>query len=141
VTSTTGVPVVAGAFGAWATPSTVTGVATTQGAAVGSRQWAFAVGPLDFGGEAVLSALNVSDKPITVQLYAYTRGDPDSPPSAPAEAVPPGKRVSFSLGARDVRSDQVIVVGADGPIVVGREILGPGASVAPGVPLRPVRRG
>ena len=90
--------------------------------------------------QAVLSALNLSDKPITVQLYAYTRDEPDSPPSAPAEAVPPGKRVSFSLGAHDVRSDQVIVVGADGPIIVGREILGPGASLAPGVPLRPVRR-
>jgi len=141
VISTTGVPIVAGAFGAWAAPSPVTGVATTQGTTVGSKQWAFAVGRLENDGDAVLSALNLSDKPITVQLYAYTRGDPDSPPSAPAEAVPPGKRVSFSLGARDVRANQVIVVGADGPIVVGREILGPGASLAPGVPLRPVRRG
>jgi hypothetical protein len=138
VTSLNGTPIVAGAFGAWATPSPVTGVATTQGTVVSSTHWAFAVGRVDADGEAVISALNVSDQPITVQMYAYTRGDPDSPASAPAEAVPPGDRVSFSLGARGVRPDQVIVIGADGPIVVGREILGPGASLAPGVPFAPV---
>jgi hypothetical protein len=140
VESSNGTPIVAGAFGAWATPSPVTGVATTQGSVVSSNRWAFAVGRLEADGETVLSALNVSDRPITVQLYAYTRGDPDSPASAPAEAVPPGERVSFSLGARDVRPDQVIVIGADGPIVAGREILGPGASIAPGVPFSPVSR-
>jgi hypothetical protein len=138
VTSMNDTPIVAGAFGAWATPSPVIGVATTQGSVVASTQWAFAVGRLDADGEGVISALNVSGQPITVQLYAYTRGDPDSPASAPAEAVPPGERVSFSLGARGVRPDQVIVVSADGPIVAGREILGPGASLAPGVPFSPV---
>jgi hypothetical protein len=40
----------------------------------------------------------------------------------------------MSLGARGIRPDQVIVVAADGPIVVGRELLVPGASIAPGVP-------
>jgi hypothetical protein len=140
IASMNGVPIVAGGFGAWATPAPVTGVATTQGSAVGATQWAFAVGRLEADGDAVLSAVNLSDRPITVQLYAYTRGDPDSPASAPAEAVAPRKRVSFSLGARDVRPDQVIVIGADGPIAVGREILGPGASLAPGVPFPPVVR-
>jgi hypothetical protein len=129
-----------GAFGAWATPSSVTGVATTQGTAAAATRWAFAVGRLDADGESVISALNVSDRPLTVQLYAYTPGDPDSPASAPAEALPPGERVSFSLGARGVRPDQVIVISADGPIVAGREILGPGASLAPGVPFEPVTR-
>jgi hypothetical protein len=140
VVSTTGVPIAVGAFGAWATPSSVTGVATTQGTAAAATRWAFAVGRLDADGESVISALNVSDRPLTVQLYAYTPGDPDSPASAPAEALPPGERVSFSLGARGVRPDQVIVISADGPIVAGREILGPGASLAPGVPFEPVTR-
>lgn len=140
VTSMNDTPIVAGAFGAWATPSPVAGVATTQGNIVASAKWAFAVGRLENDGEAVISALNVSNKPITVQLYAYTRGDPDSPASAPAEAVPPGERVSFSLRDRDVRPDQVIVISADGPIVAGREILGPGASLAPGVPFPPLGR-
>ncbi len=138
VTSVNGTPVVAGAFGAWAAPSPVTGVATTQGSAFGSVVWAFAVGRLDADGEAVISALNVSGRALTVQLYAYTRGDPQSPASAPAEALPPGERASFSLGERDIGPDQVIVVRADGPIVVGREVLGPGASIAPGVPFTPL---
>jgi hypothetical protein len=76
---------------------------------------------------------------VTVQIYAYTNGDANSPASAPAEAVPAGERVAFSLGERGIQPDQVIVVEADGPIVVGREIVGPGGSIAPGVPFRAVR--
>jgi len=126
---------VAGAFGAWATPAPVTGVMTSTGTVSVDRRWAFAVGRLDRSGDTSIDALNVGDAPITVQLYAYTAGDPDSPASAPAIALPPGERAVFSLGERSVDPDQVIVVGADGPIVVGREIFGPGVSVAPGVPL------
>jgi len=135
VTSVRGTPVVAGAFGAWATPSPVTAVATTTGSASQARQWAFAVGRLDQSGDAVISAMNVGDAPVTVQLYAYTAGDANSPASAPAEAVPAGERASFSLQERGIDPDQVVVVAADGPIVVGREILVPGASIAAGVPL------
>jgi hypothetical protein len=69
-----------------------------------------------------------------VQVYAYTRGDPDSPRSAPAEAVPAGKRATFGLRERDIGPEQVIVVAADGPVVAGREILGDGASLSLGIP-------
>jgi hypothetical protein len=127
-------PVVAGAFGAWATPSPVTAVASATGIATSARQWAFALGRLDASGDGIISAVNVGDQPITVQLYAYTAGDPNSPASAPAMAVPPGERAVFSLGERGISSDKVIVISAYGPIAVGREILVPGASVASGVP-------
>ena len=134
VRSVDGTPVVVGAFGAWATPAPVTAVATTNGTATPARRWAFAVGRLDDQGDAIIDALNVGDTPVTVQVYAYTAGDPDSPASAPAEAVPPGGRATFSLGARGIAPDKVLVIAADGPIVVGREILVPGASISPGVP-------
>jgi hypothetical protein len=134
VSSKDGTPIVVGSFGAWATPAPVTGVATTGASATTATQWAFAVARLTDDGDAVVSALNVGDAPITLQLYAYTSGDPDSPASAPARAVPAGERAVLSLGEHGIRPDQVIVIGADGPIVVGREIVGPGASMAPGVP-------
>jgi hypothetical protein len=128
------VPIVVEAFGAWATPSPVTGVASTPGSATTARRWAFAVGRLDDAGDVLISAWNVGSKPITVQLYAYTAGDPNSPTSAPAAALPPGERVTFSLGERSIRPDQVLVIGADGPIVVGRQVIGNGVSLAPGIP-------
>jgi hypothetical protein len=134
VTSNSGAPIVVGAFGAWATPAPVTAVASTTGIATSARQWAFALGRIDADGDGIISAVNVGDRPITVQVYAYTAGDPNSPASAPASAVPPGEQAVFSLGARGISSDQVIVISADGPIAVGREIVVPGASVASGVP-------
>ena len=130
------VPIVVESFSAWATPSPVTGVASAPGSASTARRWAFAVGRLDDEGDALISAWNVGTRPITVQLYAYTAGDPDSPTSAPAKAVPPGDRVTFSLGERSIRPDQVLVIGADGPIVVGRQVMGGGVSLAPGIPFR-----
>jgi hypothetical protein len=134
VRSTRGAPVVPGAFGAWATPAPFTGVASTTGTVTTARRWAFAVGRLDRSGDTLIDAVNAGTKPVTVQLYAYTAGDPNSPKSAPAIAVPPGERAVFSLGERGIEPNQVLVVAAEGPIVVGREIYGPGASVAPGVP-------
>jgi hypothetical protein len=135
VTSLHGTPVVAGAFAAWATPSPVTAVATIGGSTAQEHRWAFAVGRLTAQGDARISALNVGPEPVTVQIYAYTEGDPNSPKSAPAQAVPAGARTVFSLRERGIRPDQVFVVAADGPIVVGREIVDPGASIAAGVPI------
>jgi hypothetical protein len=130
------VPIVVEAFGAWATPSPVIGIASTPGSPMPARRWAFAVGRLDDTGDALISAWNVGSRPITVQLYAYTAGDPDSPTSAPAAAVPPGERATFSLDERSIRPGQVLVVGADGPIVVGRQVIGGGVSLSPGIPFR-----
>jgi hypothetical protein len=129
-------PVVVEAFGAWASPSPVTGVATTMGSVTSATRWALAVGRINASDDALISALNVSGQPITVQLYAYTAGDANSPTSAPAIAVPPGKRAVFRLSEHNIRPDQVIVVGANGPIVVGREILGGGVSLSAAVPFR-----
>ena len=83
-----------------------------------------------------LSALNVSGQPITVQLYAYTAGDANSPTSAPAIAVPPGERAVFRLSEHNIRPDQVLVIAANGNIIVGREILGGGVSLSAAVPFR-----
>ena len=134
VRSAHGAPIVVEAFGAWATPSPVVGVATTLGSATTATRWAFAVGRLDIKGDAVLTAWNVGSRPITVQLYAYTAGDPNSPTSAPAAAIAPGERATFSLAEHDIRPDQVLVVSANGPIVVGRQVTGGGVSLAPGIP-------
>jgi len=129
-------PVVVEAFGAWASPSPVTGVATTMGSTTSAKRWALAVGRLKDGDDALISALNVSGRPITVQLYAYTAGDANSPTSAPAIAVPPGERAVFRLSEHNIRPDQVLVIAANGPIIVGREILGGGVSLSAAVPFR-----
>jgi hypothetical protein len=131
---TRGAPVVVEAFGTWAAPAVVTGVASTHGSATKARRWAFAVGRPDDVTEAVFSAINVSNRPLTVQLYAYTAGDPNSPASAPARAIGPGERAEFRLSEIGIRPDQVIVIEADGPIVVGRLILGAGISISSGIP-------
>jgi len=131
--ATSGARVVVEAFHIWAAPAPIAGVASTPASASEAPRWAFALGRADTT-EAVISAINVSDRPITVQLYAYTAGDPNSPASAPARAVAPGERAEFLLSEIGTRPDQVIVIEADGPIVVGRLILGGGASISAGVP-------
>jgi hypothetical protein len=129
-------PVVAEQFEAWVSPATVTGVASTVASTTTARRWAFAVGRLDEQGDALVTALNVSGRPLTVQLYAYTAGNPNSPTSAPAQAVPPGARAVFHVLELGVRPEMVFVVSADGQIVAGREVLGApvGVSLSPGVP-------
>jgi hypothetical protein len=132
--------VVVETFGVWAAPATVTGVATSTASVTRADRWAFAVGRTEDAGDAVVTALNVSGRPLTVQLYAYTAGDPNSPTSAPAQAVPPGERAIFRTLELGIRPDMVLVVSADGPIVVGREVLGAnaaGVSLSPGVPFLP----
>ena len=52
-------------------------------------------------------------------------------PRSPSRRV--SARCSRSVSEASTRI-RCMVVGADGPIVVGREIFGPGASIAPGVP-------
>ncbi|MFO7590647.1 MAG: DUF5719 family protein [Acidimicrobiia bacterium] len=129
-----GAPVVVDASGAWAPPAPVTGVASTPGSVTTATRWALALGRTTESDEAVIAVLNVGTAPVTVQLYAYTAGDPDSPRSAPAAAVPAGALVEFALTERGIRPDQVLVVSADGPIVVGRQVLGTGVSVSVAVP-------
>ncbi len=136
--ATGGTPVVVEAFGTWAVPAPVTGIASAPGSASRARRWAFTLGRPDDGTDAIISAINVSSRPVTVQLYAFTAGDPNSPASAPARAVAPGERAEFRLSEIGIRPDQVIVIEADGLIVAGRLILGlipgGGASVSPGIP-------
>lgn len=127
-------PVVVDATGAWAAPAPVTGVASTPGSVTTATRWALALGRTTETDEAAIAVLNVGTAPVTVQLYAYTAGDPDSPRSAPAAAVAPGELVEFGLTERGIRPDQVLVVSADGPIVVGRQVLGTGVSVSAAVP-------
>ncbi len=134
-------PIVVDATGAWAAPAPVTGVASTAGSVTTATRWALALGRTDEAADAMIAVLNAGTAPVTVQLYAYTAGDPDSPASAPAAAVGPGEVVEFVLAERGIRPDQVLVVSADGPIVVGRQVIGSGASVSSAVPFaRAVRR-
>jgi hypothetical protein len=131
---TRGAPVVVETFGSWVAPAPFIGVATMHGSVTTARRWAMATGRLDDTTEAVISAVNVSGRPVTVQLYVYTAGDPNSPVSTPARALEPGQRGEFRFTEIQWRADQVIVVQADGPIVVGRLVLGAGASMSAAIP-------
>jgi hypothetical protein len=132
-----GSPVVVELLQSWAPPASVTGRATTFGATTVAKRWAFALGRVDNTGDAQLVAVNVSGKPISVELLAYTAGDPNSPRSAPAQAVSPGKRAVFPLAANGVGTDQVVVLQSDGAIVAGRLDLGVSPSMTIGLPELP----
>jgi|GEM_PF-1164146 len=134
IRSKTSSRVVVEALGVWAVPAPATGVASLLAAPDSARRWAFAVGRLNETSGATIEALNTSSRPLTIQLYAYVSGDPNSPRSAPASAVAPGERAIFDLAELGIGSDQVLVISADGPIVAGRKIIGVGVSLAPGVP-------
>jgi len=99
----------------------------------GTRRWAIAGSPP--GSATSLDAVNLTGRPITVEVRAYTAGDRESPRSSPAFAVAPGKSVHLDLPELGIRPDQVVQVFADGPIVVGREIYAPGESASLAVPV------
>ena len=130
------VPVVVASFGTWAAPSDLVGVASAPGSVTTSRRWAFTLGRVDEDGTGVISAVNTGARPVTMQLYAYTAGDPNGPTSAPGAAVAPGERIDFQVGDLGIGPEVVLVVLADGPIVAGRRLDGPGVSVSPGIPAR-----
>ena len=111
------------------------GAAETTGVVAPARRWALAGSPPR--ASAAVLAVNRATKPVTVEVRAYTAGDPDSPRSAPAMAIPPGKVARFDLDEWGIDPDQVIVVSADGPIVVGREVFVGARSLSLGVPFGP----
>ena len=106
--------------------------ATATGASTAARQWALAGAPTRASSAVI--AVNRGTRPLTVELRAYTAGDVNSPKSAPAIAVEPGKTARFDLDEWGIDPDQVLVVSANGPIVVGRETYAGGVSLSLGVP-------
>lgn len=112
----------------------VTGAATAAGSTGAARRWALAGSPPRTS--SAVTAVNLGTRPITVELRAYTAGDVNSPKSAPAIAVQPGRMARFDLDELGIATVQVLVVSADGPIVAGREVFVGGVSLAVGVPFR-----
>ena len=55
------------------------GIATAIGATAPARTWAFALGRTENESDARVIAYNPGPKPVTVELRAYTAGDPNSP--------------------------------------------------------------
>jgi hypothetical protein len=115
------------------TVGSVSGVATLPGQVTVSKRWAFATTRPE-SGDAVFSAVNTSTEPVTVQLFAYVAGDPNSPKSAPAVALGPGERTYFSCVELGIPAGRVVVIVGDKPIVASRTYLIPTpAPAAPGV--------
>jgi hypothetical protein len=108
------------------------GAAEGLGAPAAAHRWAFAGSPLRT--TARITVVSRSTRPVTVELRAYVAGDPNSPHSAPAAVLQPGKQVVFDLDELGIEPDQVLVVGADGPIVAGRQVFLGAVSLATGVP-------
>jgi len=125
-------PIVAEGYLANASGTDSPGAAGGVGAPATAPKWAFAGSPVRTSSR--ITVVSRSTRPVTVELRAYVAGDPNSPHSAPAAVVPPGKQVQFDLDELGITPDQVLVVGADGPIVAGREVYAGGVSLATGVP-------
>ena len=141
VRATRATPVTVSAFVSWSAGG-ITGVASTSGSTSASKRWAFAAAQLD-QTDAVLSVVNVSVRPITVELYSYNAGDPNSPKSGPAVAVPVGERRTFTMAQLGLPPGRVTVLAADGFFVAERTIIGTkasggGVSWSPGVPGLPL---
>ena len=117
----------------WTAPADPVGLALEVGMPRPAPAWAFAGAAVD--GEATIAVLNPGARPVTVELLAYTSGDLDSPPSAPARVVEPGRRATFLLSEIGVDPDQVILVQADGEVFVQRELVtATGRSLDAGIP-------
>jgi hypothetical protein len=114
------------------------GAATDGGAAVAARRWALAGAPAGAptGAFSAVVAVNPGPGPVTVEVLAYRAGDPVGPRSAPAQVVPPGRVARFDLAEWGIAPGQVLVVSADGPIVVGRDTYLGAVSLATAVPFR-----
>jgi hypothetical protein len=125
-------PIVAAGFLMRGGGTEAPGAAEGIGAPAPAPKWAFAGSPLRTSSR--ITVVSRSTRPVTVELRAYLAGDPNSPRSAPAVVVQPGKQARFDLDELGVTPDQVLVVGADGPIVAGREVFVGGVSLAVGVP-------
>jgi hypothetical protein len=81
-------------------------------------------------------AVNPGTVPVTVEVRPHTVGDVDGPSSAPAAVVPPGRSVRFDLDEWGIDPDQVLVVSAEGPIVVARATYAGGVALSLAVPFR-----
>jgi hypothetical protein len=88
------------------------------------------------GAFSAVVAVNPGPGPVTVEVLAYRAGDPVGPRSAPAQVVPPGRVARFDLAEWGIAPGQVLVVSADGPIVVGRDTYLGAVSLATAVPFR-----
>lgn len=125
-------PIVVEAVVAARTGTASPGAATALAAVTGARRVALAGSPR--GTSAAVVIANPGTAPVTAELRAHVPRDPDSPRSAPAIVIGPGRVGWFDLDEWGIRPEQVLVVGADAPVVVAREVLVGGVSLAVGVP-------
>lgn len=107
------------------------GVASTVGAFTAAPRWAFALGRLEAESVGLITAYNVGRTPTTVRVVTYvgTRRD-----VVEEQDLDGGTPAVFDLEELGVDPDQVVLVEADAPVIVGRMITGPaGRSIAVGV--------
>jgi len=96
-------------------------VATALGATRPARRWVVALPGA--AGDGAVAVLNPSGEPVTAEMRVYGRGG-GAPTSAPAAVIAPGRFASFALGALSEAREQVVVVVADRPVVVGLTLTG-----------------
>ncbi|MEX2100802.1 MAG: DUF5719 family protein [Acidimicrobiia bacterium] len=131
-------PVVAELLASWPPGEGVRSVATSLGTTRTARRWVIALPDLGAGTGAVVTVLNPSTKPVTAALVVARAGDTGGPISEPEMAIPAAEFGTFA--ATDAMG-RVLVVNANGPVVVSLTIVGnSGASASPGVP-DPLARG
>ena len=110
------------------------GAAEGSAAPAPALKWAFAGTP--FTASSRITVVSRGTRPVTVELRAYTAGDPNSPHERAGGRRAAGQAGAFDLDELGITPDQVLVVGADGPIVAGREVFFGAVSLAVGVPWR-----
>ncbi len=122
VTSSNGVGVVAERTVEAAAPSPRRGVASTFGARPLARSWATAAGGTAPGLETIIVVQNPSNQLRRVDVVALVDGSELRPDGLRALEVPARSRRAIPVGAHLQRPDTALIVRADGPVVVERDL-------------------
>ncbi len=137
VRSLNGVPVVAERAVWAAEPSARLGVAATLGSPLGAGRWSLPAGSTTDEIDEVITLLNLADDEALVTFSVLGGGEAVVPEACKTSRVPPQGRLALRLSDYVEREQTPLVIDADRPIVVERELIridGIGMSDVMGIP-------
>ncbi len=120
-------PVVVEGFAWSASPSSTTGVATIMGAPTRARRWVLAAGRAGDSGDGTITVVNPGSHSVTVHVRVLNGGGA-SATGVTERTIAALQRGTFDLRQIGAGALDVVVVVADGPVVVGASLEGSGGS-------------
>jgi len=118
-------------------PSSHLGISDLTGSPVASPHWVFAAGAANKVQDEWLVAYNPGHTPAHLSVMAYVSGQPLVVDGLQGVEIQPGERVPMRLGDHLSQGNLMLVVDAEAPIVVERDLYrlsGIGMSASLGIP-------